>query len=158
MVELIKLLNLLRTTNKPNYLSVSITLYKKYKFLFKVMVFLNKNYINCEIFRRKFKEQRNFVVIGLRYSEKKAKRRTSGFAKDFVRKNKNSKCLYCNTKLDLENATADHIVPISKGGSNVQVNLVVCCKSCNSERKDNDFVEFLKYKNKEFLKMPYPFF
>jgi 5-methylcytosine-specific restriction endonuclease McrA len=54
--------------------------------------------------------------------------------------------------LNHENATADHIVPISNGGNNCQVNLIVCCKDCNAERGNSEFKSFLFIKNKKYKK------
>ena len=110
----------------------------------------NKNYKSCEIYRRKYKILENFVVVGLRYNGKNVKRRTSGYAKEFIDSHRNAKCLYCETKLNLENATADHIIPISNGGNNCQVNLIVCCKDCNTERGNLDFMRYLSMKNKKY--------
>jgi len=45
----------------------------------------------------------------------------------------NYKCQICGTK---ENITIDHIIPLSKGGTNEINNLQPLCKSCNS-RKSN---------------------
>ena len=102
----------------------------------------NKNYISCEIFRKKYKIMENFVVIGLRDNGKNVKRRTSGFAKEHLKKT--SKCIYCGSPLNIENATTDHIVPISEKGNNCQVNLIVCCKKCNGERGNLPFMKYLK--------------
>lgn len=124
--------------------------YSKWKWLIKIVMFLNQNYVSCEIFRRKYKIHRNFVVVGLKWSGKNVKRRTSGYAKEFVASHKNSKCLYCETKLTKENATTDHIVTISKGGNNCQVNLIVCCSACNNERGDMDFKKYLQSKNAKY--------
>jgi hypothetical protein len=41
------------------------------------------------------------------------------------------KCFYCDALLDLEEASIDHVIPQSKGGSNEIDNLVVCCKYAN---------------------------
>jgi len=41
------------------------------------------------------------------------------------------RCFYCDARLDLEEATIDHVIPQSKGGSNNIDNLVVCCKYAN---------------------------
>lgn len=46
---------------------------------------------------------------------------------------RDKKCLNCGS---IENLTVDHIVPISKGGTNVLVNLQTLCESCNF-RKGN---------------------
>jgi hypothetical protein len=63
---------------------------------------------------------------------------------------KNPKCIYCNCKLNPTNATTDHIIPISKGGNNTQVNLMVCCIKCNGERGDMEFYQYIKNKNPKF--------
>ena len=45
------------------------------------------------------------------------------------------KCHYCGNKtIDLE---IDHVIPLSKGGSNKQGNLVLACQKCNREKGDN---------------------
>ena len=55
---------------------------------------------------------------------------------------------FVESKLNKQNATADHIIPISDGGNNCQVNLVVCCKDCNNERGNMDFQTYLAIKKK----------
>jgi 5-methylcytosine-specific restriction endonuclease McrA len=92
----------------------------------------------------------DFVVIGLKYNGKNVKRRTSGFAKEFLDENVGANCIYCYNELDKENATADHIIPISDGGNNCQVNLVVCCKDCNNQRGNLDFKEFMRLKKRNY--------
>ena len=92
----------------------------------------------------------NIVIVGLKYNGKNVKRRTSGYAKDFVKGNRNAICIYCENKLTNHNATTDHIIPISDGGNNCQVNLIVCCKDCNNERGAMPFTEYLQIKNPKF--------
>jgi 5-methylcytosine-specific restriction endonuclease McrA len=94
-----------------------------------------------------YKFCKNIVVVGLKWGGKNVKRRTTGFAKEFLEEAKNPKCIYCNCKLNTTNATTDHIIPISKGGNNCQVNLVVVCHDCNSQRGNLDFYEYLRIKN-----------
>jgi len=50
-----------------------------------------------------------------------------------------NQCVYCGRNAN----TVDHIIPISKGGKDEYDNLVPCCKSCNSSKKDKDLVDFL---------------
>lgn len=42
-------------------------------------------------------------------------------------------CRYCG---DREKLCVDHVVPLSRGGTNHQVNLVACCMPCNSSKSD----------------------
>lgn len=54
-----------------------------------------------------------------------------------------SPCFYCGT---IGNTTADHIVPISRGGQHSIGNLVPACKTCNSSKKDSLLTEWKKRK------------
>jgi 5-methylcytosine-specific restriction endonuclease McrA len=149
-MRIIKTIKHILKSKDQHFILVDDKTYQKWKPIIKLFVNLNRRYKPCEIYRKKFKDLENFVVIGLKYSGKKVKRRTSGFAKEFVESNKNAKCIYCKIKLTPENATTDHIVPISNGGNNSQVNLIVCCDKCNSERGNSNFYEYLKLKNRSY--------
>lgn len=149
MSDLKQLLFLLNSKHE-HFLFVDYEFYKKWGLLIRILVKLNKSYKDCLIFRKKYKIYKNIVVVGLKWSGKNVKRRTTGFAKDFLDETKNPKCIYCNCKLTPTNATTDHIIPISKGGNNTQVNFLVSCLNCNSERGDMDFYRYLKMKNNKF--------
>jgi 5-methylcytosine-specific restriction endonuclease McrA len=41
-------------------------------------------------------------------------------------------CYYCGSPAN----TADHLVPLSKGGTHDEYNLVACCHACNSGKRD----------------------
>lgn len=41
------------------------------------------------------------------------------------------RCFYCEQPISEEDASIDHLVPKSAGGSNTDVNTVVCCRSLN---------------------------
>jgi hypothetical protein len=152
LMDFLKKIKFLLTSKHSHFLSVDKKFYKKWKWIVVMSVKLNKNYKSVEIFRKKFKLLEDFVVVGLKYNGKNVRRRTAGFAKDFVEQNKNAKCIYCDEILTTENATADHIIPISEGGNNAQVNLVVCCKDCNNERGNLDFKYYLSKKNLNKIK------
>lgn len=47
-----------------------------------------------------------------------------------------SKCQYCRKPLAEEEITLDHIIPVSRGGTNDSDNLCVACRSCNGKKKD----------------------
>ena len=48
-------------------------------------------------------------------------------------------CVYCGKPAN----AVDHLIPKSKGGPDKNWNLVPCCKSCNSGKKDKDLADFL---------------
>lgn len=153
----LKVLNYLFRSKHEHFLSVDFKFYKRWKYIIRAIISLNKEYIACEIFRKKYKFQTQFVVVGLKWGGKNVKRRTSGFAKQFIQENTSPKCIYCELSLNDNNATSDHIVPISDGGNNCQVNLMVCCKDCNNERGNMGFNQYLKTKNPKYKNVKYPF-
>lgn len=149
-MKLIKILKFLYNSEHPHFVSVDKKTYFRWKWLIRLAIGSNKNYKSCEVFRKKYKIMEDIVVVGLKYNGKNVKRRTSGYAKEFVRENKNANCIYCENKLTHHNATTDHIVPISENGNNCQVNLIVCCKDCNNERGNLPFMEYLMLKNPKY--------
>lgn len=50
-----------------------------------------------------------------------------------------SSCLYCGSS---ENITADHVIPINKGGVHSIGNLVPACSKCNSSKHDHTIMEW----------------
>ena len=52
-----------------------------------------------------------------------------------------NKCYYCNST---EHLTIDHLVPLSRGGSNTPDNIVPACKACNSRKGTLTAGEFFK--------------
>ena len=157
LMKLFKILKFLYRADTPHFLSVDKKSFFKWRWLILLSVKMNKNYKHCEIYRKQYKHLNNFVVVGLRWQGKNVKRRVSGFAKEFVMVKKDAKCIYCEGKLTLSNCTAEHIVPISKGGNNTQVNLMVCCQPCNSERGNTDFWTYLRMKNPRYKNIDRPF-
>lgn len=155
--QLFKKLRFIYKAKIPHFIYIDFDTYKKFKWLIKLIMSMNTNYTSCEIFRKEFKHLTNFVVIGLKWNGKPVKRRTAGFAKLTIEKGDISKCVYCETKLSDQNATSDHIVPISKRGNNCQVNLVISCRKCNSDRGNIEFNKFLKMKNHKYQDIKYPF-
>lgn len=45
-------------------------------------------------------------------------------------------CYHCEKKFSRDELTMDHLIPISRGGRSTKKNIVVCCKECNSHKKN----------------------
>lgn len=56
----------------------------------------------------------------------------------------NEVCTYCGVKLSTYTATLDHVIPLSRGGSDDPINLVWCCKKCNHSKGNRLPYEWLK--------------
>jgi 5-methylcytosine-specific restriction endonuclease McrA len=53
----------------------------------------------------------------------------------------NSRCCYCGTKSDA--LTIDHVVPVSKGGTNAIRNLAPACGRCNGRKSDRPLAHMI---------------
>jgi 5-methylcytosine-specific restriction endonuclease McrA len=58
------------------------------------------------------------------------------------------KCFYCGKATPHGDLTMDHIVPISRGGKSTRGNVVPCCKTCNTAKKQLLPMEWQDYLNK----------
>ena len=76
-MNIFKVLKFLLTSEHSHFISVDKPTYKRWKYLIILAVNLNKKYKSVEIFRKKFKVLEDFVVVGLKYSGKNVRRRTS---------------------------------------------------------------------------------
>ena len=53
-------------------------------------------------------------------------------------------CGICGRFIPLEEYTIDHIIPLSKGGTNDPENLQACCSFCNKAKDDSVGDDFLR--------------
>lgn len=53
-------------------------------------------------------------------------------------------CVYCSAPLSDESFVLDHLLPVSKGGTNRKQNLVAACEVCNRRRSESDPIQFLR--------------
>lgn len=63
-------------------------------------------------------------------------------------KKQNYKCIYCRADLK-DNYSLDHILPLSRGGTNDIDNIDVVCKSCNTSKGRRTKEEYLKILHKD---------
>ena len=48
-------------------------------------------------------------------------------------------CCYCGKVIEREAVTLDHIVPVSKGGTDRIGNMALCCATCNNKKGDDEW-------------------
>ncbi len=54
-------------------------------------------------------------------------------------------CHYCGKKYKPSELTMDHVIPLSRGGNSDKINIVACCKECNTKKKALLPVEWEEY-------------
>jgi 5-methylcytosine-specific restriction endonuclease McrA len=61
-----------------------------------------------------------------------------------ILKAQNYKCAYCRVKLRLKSRQThiDHIMPLSRGGSNDKKNLQALCQHCNASKNARDPIDY----------------
>jgi len=59
------------------------------------------------------------------------------------------RCAYCNRRITRKSASADHIVPLSRGGTNWIANIVPSCLSCNQRKNFLTAKQYLARLRKE---------
>jgi 5-methylcytosine-specific restriction endonuclease McrA len=62
------------------------------------------------------------------------------------------RCAYCNRKLNRMSASADHVVPLGRGGTNWITNIVPSCLSCNQRKNFLTARQFLARLRKEKMR------
>jgi hypothetical protein len=116
-----------------------------------------KGYRYCSCCKKLLKEDifyTNYTICKNCDSFRVHKRRRSYSESDFSIDDWNStleewtennciKCAYCG--ITTKKPTKDHINPFSQGGDFTIGNIIPCCKSCNSSKKDKSIHEFYEY-------------
>ena len=54
-------------------------------------------------------------------------------------------CAYCGCKITLKQMQVDHIVPLSRGGTDTTDNMYPACRSCNHYKHTLDIETFRRY-------------
>lgn len=69
----------------------------------------------------------------------------------------NRSCTYCTIKVSEDDFVLDHLLPVSKGGTNRKTNLVTACASCNQRKGPVEPVDFLlqNYRSKLISQQEY---
>ncbi len=77
---------------------------------------------------------------------KKLRKRLSQKTKEDIIHRDGGECQYCGAK---EKLFIDHIIPLSNGGTNEDINIIACCHSCNSQKCNMSLRDFLKRQTSE---------
>lgn len=77
-----------------------------------------------------------FVAVSAEFQKKeRAKARELRASQWWRQKLGERLCHYCGQRFEKVELTMDHLVPIARGGRTTKSNVVVACKTCNSEKK-----------------------
>lgn len=90
---------------------------------------MNADFFNDDIFIKKERDK----ARKLRASQWWKRKRASGI------------CHYCQEKFHPAELTMDHIIPLSRGGKSQKINLVPCCKTCNTKKRQFLPTEWAEY-------------
>jgi len=63
----------------------------------------------------------------------------------YIYKHQKSKCPCCSEFISFEKITIDHIIALSKGGSNYPSNIQLLCKSCNSAKGNRHSTDYREH-------------
>ena len=59
-----------------------------------------------------------------------------------------NECVYCKTKLTLNNSNLDHIIPLARGGKEDESNYQILCERCNKEKHSKTHQEYISWLHK----------
>lgn len=77
--------------------------------------------------------------------KERAKARQLRASQWWKRKRANGICHYCKNTFPPKELTMDHVIPIARGGRSEKFNLVPCCKTCNTRKRQMLPVEWDAY-------------
>lgn len=85
----------------------------------------------------------NDLIVDQSSTISSQRKRLSQKVKDKIFVEDKGKCQYCEDNGEV----IDHIISLSKGGTNEDINLTTCCIKCNSKKSDLDVLDFIKINN-----------
>ena len=98
-------------------------------------------------YRKKNRKKYLLLHRGHQMRRRAAKRKTDTglVTKDFLKRlYAQKRCSYCKRYTLPVDRTADHVIPLSRGGQHHPNNLVMACGTCNSKKKDKPAQKFLE--------------
>lgn len=61
------------------------------------------------------------------------------------------RCVGCSEQMGILSMTIDHIIPLSRGGSNYTENIQLLCRPCNSSKGTRTMAEWITFKQRQPL-------
>jgi 5-methylcytosine-specific restriction endonuclease McrA len=80
------------------------------------------------------------VIVLSEYKHIPTRKNISPTRKNILKRDKYV-CQYCSKLLNSLNASVDHIIPSSKGGTHEWTNVVASCKQCNAKKANKHLYE-----------------
>lgn len=94
----------------------------------------------------------NAFINNRKFKKNSPSRNNRRRLREAVLKRDGNKCFYTGVEMSPEEMTLEHLVPISKGGSNNLHNLVLCSKQSNARMADKMLIEKIKYREENLFK------
>lgn len=74
------------------------------------------------------------IIRSLKKLRGKIWKRELRFSRENVYTRDGGHCQYCNVRVSGSEATYDHVLPKSRGGTSCWTNIVICCVPCNQKK------------------------
>jgi len=103
--------------------------------------FNRKHWAKCKLWRSKNPEKRRASIVRRRAKERNAGGSHTAQDIKWILRAQRGKCAYCREKFG-DKYHVDHIVALSKGGSNDRSNIQLTCKSCNLRKHAKDPIDY----------------
>lgn len=75
--------------------------------------------------------------------QKMRRKQYTAYERELIYRKGDCKCYLCGKELMLSDMTLDHVVPLSKGGTDCLENIRPCCKECNTWKGNSLMQEFI---------------
>lgn len=121
-----------RAKNKPRHLEYNRKYYEmnKEKISSRMSIWWANNRVKRKAYKQQRRARKVAAPLGLPFDEQAQLKRQKG------------KCYYCDCKLDKYHV--DHVIPLSRGGSDGAENKVLACPTCNLHKSNKMPHEWLE--------------
>jgi 5-methylcytosine-specific restriction endonuclease McrA len=86
--------------------------------------------------KREFARRRKYDRRKMKRARERGAMRVKFVGTDWVRKRDNDTCYLCGGFVSIEDASLDHVIPISRGGDHTRGNVKLAHGRCNSLKGD----------------------